>query len=160
MARALTVPNPLDPFGSGVNVPNPVAPFQTAATAAVDTGKFLAKLSDPHTWVRIGEGLVGIILIGVGVNAMLGNPYGKINSKIASSVVGGSVKSVAGSQIRNAGTRNIRAQEDVRYARIAQSRESARSVGASQREAVRSRGQAQRELFRTEQVKARRKDAS
>lgn len=34
----------------------------------VDTAGFLSALVNPHLWLRVGEGLIGILLLGIGVS--------------------------------------------------------------------------------------------
>jgi len=47
-----------------------------AATAASSVGDFLSRLSQANTWIRVGEVVAGLILLGIGLNAMLkGKPF-------------------------------------------------------------------------------------
>ena len=41
-------------------------------------GDFFSRLTNPHTWLRIAEGLVGIAFLIIGLNALLKNPIGKV----------------------------------------------------------------------------------
>ena len=41
-------------------------------------GDFFSRLTNPHTWLRIAEGLVGIAFLVIGLNALLKNPIGKV----------------------------------------------------------------------------------
>lgn len=66
---------------------------QTASNAAVAAAKaaglggvegFLAKLGDPHLWLRIAEGILGIILIATSVSKLTGagSAVGKVARKV------------------------------------------------------------------------------
>lgn len=55
-----------------------------------DIGSFLAALTNPHTWVRVGEAGIGIILIGIGLSAAM-----KAATGHSASDVGGSFKTGA-----------------------------------------------------------------
>lgn len=60
----------------GIHVPNPLH-------VVSDAGHFFGALLDPHTWVRIGEVLVGTILLVVGFDHMFDtNMTGKL-AKVA-----------------------------------------------------------------------------
>lgn len=48
----------------GVHVPNPISGVK-------DVAGFVSALSNPNTWLRVAEVVVGLLLVGVGVNAML-----------------------------------------------------------------------------------------
>ena len=66
------VPGTKTPLNAANNTLN------AATSAAGGTADFLARLSSPNTWVRVGEFVVGALLIGLGLNAILHNPAGKI----------------------------------------------------------------------------------
>jgi len=59
-------------LGSGPTLPGPVISNPLAAI-----GDFFSRLTSPHTWLRVAEGLVGIAFLIVGLNALLKNPAGK-----------------------------------------------------------------------------------
>jgi len=40
-------------------------------------GDFFARLTKPNTWLRLAEGLAGLLLLALGLNALLHNPAGK-----------------------------------------------------------------------------------
>lgn len=70
--------------GGQVYIPGTQKPLQTANSAlntatGATTGvaDFLTRLEKPATWLRIAEGAVGLILLGIAVNALLHNPAGK-----------------------------------------------------------------------------------
>lgn len=42
-----------------------------AAGSANSVGDFLGRLTQANTWIRVGEVVVGLILLGIGLNAML-----------------------------------------------------------------------------------------
>jgi len=82
------LPNPfhLIPIipGSG-NITNPVSGITDGAK---ETAKFLDALMNPNTWVRLGEVVVGVILIAVGVSAMTkANPVAKGTKAAAKATV-------------------------------------------------------------------------
>lgn len=59
---------PLNAANAGIN----------AATGTVSAlPDFLARLSSPHTWLRVAEAVVGIAFLLIGLNHLLGNPAGK-----------------------------------------------------------------------------------
>jgi hypothetical protein len=65
---------PLPPVDG--SIPNPLHAINSV-------GDFLAKLADPNTWVRVGEVVVGVICIAVGLSAMTkANPVAK-GAKVA-----------------------------------------------------------------------------
>jgi len=49
-----------------------------AAAAAGGVADFLTRLVNPHTWLRVGEFVVGAIFLVIGLNALLHNPAGKV----------------------------------------------------------------------------------
>ena len=51
--------------------------------AGADTVKFFEKLLDPHFWVRVGEVLVGSILLIVGVDHMFNTDFTNKAAKLA-----------------------------------------------------------------------------
>lgn len=60
--------NPNPPLATG-------AKAGTAAGNAVNSvGDFLKRLAQANTWLRIGEGVLGILLILVGMDKLLGSP--------------------------------------------------------------------------------------
>lgn len=66
---------------SGTGVPQAAA--QAAETAVINNplaaiGDFFARLTNPHTWLRVGEFAVGGIFLVIGLNALLHNPIGKV----------------------------------------------------------------------------------
>lgn len=52
------------------DIPNPLS-----GVAAI--GDFFSRLTNPHTWLRVAEGLVGVAFLVIGLNALLHNPAGK-----------------------------------------------------------------------------------
>lgn len=44
-------------------VPNPIKPIEEGVSAVKTTGEFIQALTEPKTWVRMGEGIVGLIVI-------------------------------------------------------------------------------------------------
>jgi len=60
---------PLNAANTGINA-------ATGAASAVPD--FLARLSNPHTWLRVAEAVVGIAFLIIGLNALLHNPAGKV----------------------------------------------------------------------------------
>lgn len=71
---------PLNDANAGLNTAT------SAAGTAVDVAGFLSRLSNPHTWLRVAEAVVGIAFLIVGLNALLHNPAGKV-ARVASKVV-------------------------------------------------------------------------
>jgi hypothetical protein len=56
-------------------------------------GDFLSRLTNPHTWLRVAEVVVGVAFLIVGLNALLHNPAGKVAGMAP---VGRAVKAVRG----------------------------------------------------------------
>lgn len=69
------------------------AAINTATSAAgtvVSATEFLSRLSNPHTWLRVAEAVVGIAFLIIGLNALLHNPAGKaarVAAKVAPAAV-------------------------------------------------------------------------
>jgi len=59
--------------------PGPQAPLSTQNPLAL-VGDFLARLSSPHTWLRVAEAVTGIAFLIIGLNTLLHNPVGKVAS--------------------------------------------------------------------------------
>lgn len=60
--------NPNKPALNPVNIVNNVANAGKATAGAIeDVGQFLGQLANPHLWLRVGEVLLGLILVGVGI---------------------------------------------------------------------------------------------
>jgi hypothetical protein len=59
----------------------------SAAGTAVDVAGFLSRLSNPHTWLRVAEAVVGIAFLIIGLNALLHNPAGKVAGVAAKAAV-------------------------------------------------------------------------
>jgi hypothetical protein len=79
----------------GVNAPNPLTPNSLLGsnplTGVNAIGDFFTRLSDPHTWVRVGEFVAGGLLLFIGGSAVLrGTPA----SQATKSVVSGGKKAV------------------------------------------------------------------
>lgn len=54
----------------------------------VDVGGFLSALVNPHTWLRIGEGVIGILLLGIGVSIVAkSSSAGQTATKVAKTAV-------------------------------------------------------------------------
>lgn len=70
---------PLNAANAGINTAT------SAAGTAVSVAGFLSRLSNPHTWLRVAEAVVGIAFLIVGLNALLRNPAGQV-AKIAAKV--------------------------------------------------------------------------
>lgn len=70
------------------NVPNPTTAAQgagTAATAAWDAAtaipRFLSMLTSANLWIRVGEVVAGLILLGIGANALFkGKPMATVTN--------------------------------------------------------------------------------
>lgn len=66
--------------------PNPVNDATNAAQnatggiggALASIGDFFSRLTNPHTWLRVAEVVVGAAFLIVGLNALLHNPVGKV----------------------------------------------------------------------------------
>jgi hypothetical protein len=58
---------------SGVPGGGIVTGAESAVSALGSVGDFLGKLTDPHTWYRVGQVLFGAILIGLGFYAIVSN---------------------------------------------------------------------------------------
>ena len=78
--------------GGQVYVPGTQAPLNaannalnTATSAASAVPDFLSRLTNPHTWLRVAEAVVGIAFLIIGLNALLHNPAGKA-AKVAAAV--------------------------------------------------------------------------
>lgn len=73
------LPGTQAPLGAANNALN-------AATGAVaGVPDFLSRLSNPHTWLRVAEAVVGIAFLVIGLNALLHNPAGKV-ARVAAKV--------------------------------------------------------------------------
>jgi hypothetical protein len=62
--------------------PNPVNDAVNAAQNAnipglTAIGDFFSRLTKPALWLRVAEGVLGLLLLGLGLNALLHNPAGK-----------------------------------------------------------------------------------
>ena len=54
----------------------------------VDVSGFLSALVNPHTWLRIGEGVIGILLLGIGVSIVAkSSSAGQTATKVAKTAV-------------------------------------------------------------------------
>jgi hypothetical protein len=67
-------------LGSGPTLPGPTISNPLAAI-----GDFFSRLTNPHTWLRVAEGLVGVAFLIIGLNALLHHPAGKV-AKLAAKV--------------------------------------------------------------------------
>lgn len=80
--------------GGGVLHPS-VADSTPGANTIIDwakgLAKFLASLNDPHTWLRLGQAVLGIILIGIGTSELTTNiPVANKIARATRAQVGGS----------------------------------------------------------------------
>jgi hypothetical protein len=67
-------------FGSsvwnGVRKVTQAAANATGLTGLAAVGDFFSKLGQPNTWLRVAEVTVGLVLLAVALNKVLGNPAG------------------------------------------------------------------------------------
>lgn len=67
---------PLTPSAAGPGLKNPLGAAWNAATAIP---RFLSMLTNPNFWLRAGEVAAGLILLGIGVNALFkGRPMSAV----------------------------------------------------------------------------------
>ena len=59
-----------------INIPNPLSGLDAI-------GNFFGKLGESSTWMRVGEVLIGLIILGIGVNALFDNKPLQIVTKTA-----------------------------------------------------------------------------
>jgi hypothetical protein len=74
----------------GINAPNPFGTNPLSGIAAI--GDLANRLTQPNTWVRVGEFLAGGILLVIGVNAMTKGP---VQSATSGTIRSGAKKAIA-----------------------------------------------------------------
>lgn len=65
--------DPTNPFaGKDIipGIPNPLNAIPNPLTGVNAIGDFFVRLTDPHTWIRVGEVLIGVLLLAVGIASM------------------------------------------------------------------------------------------
>lgn len=64
LTKVMTTPEPLLP-GTNIQVPNlnPLSGINAV-------GDFFVRITDPHTWIRVGEVIIGVLLLAVGIASM------------------------------------------------------------------------------------------
>lgn len=74
MAAQLHIPQPLQDLVNplaGQEAQAAEAGAGAAETAATAVPDFLSRLTSANLWIRVGEVVAGLILLGIGLNAML-----------------------------------------------------------------------------------------
>lgn len=67
--------DPTNPFAGKdliPGVPNPLNPIAAPLTGITAIGDFFQRLTQANTWIRIGEVVIGILLIAVGISKISG----------------------------------------------------------------------------------------
>jgi hypothetical protein len=73
----------LGPIGVGGEAAvNAAGGAKNAVNDATSTADFLTRLDNPNTWVRIGEGAAGLILIAIGLKVMFPSTVAAVSTPV------------------------------------------------------------------------------
>ena len=67
----------------GIHIPDPTNAVKDVVHGTEAVGKFFLALLDPHTWIRVGEVLVGTVLLIAGIDHMFGTNLTGKAAKVA-----------------------------------------------------------------------------